>query len=359
MKYNPFYKPFYQSKIIYKFIKEVFPVVNQELHIWRTVASDSPEPVLSQQALASIEKKAFHAQGGSIYSLYTHQVDPPLIKFIVALQTISDYLDNLCDRVGLDSYIAFLQLHKAMTDALDPSDSFSDYYAYYPYTKDGGYLHHLVNTCKEYVRRLPKYALVQQEVIMFGQLYAEMQSYKHVSPSIREEAMNHWAKKHLSLYPDLSTWEFAAAAGSTLGIFVLCALASDDSLTTEDVQEVKKAYFPWICGLHILLDYFIDQKEDLGMGDLNFVSYYRNSNEKKERLQWFLQQSLKKVMPLKNQIFHLTVIEGLLAMYFSDPKASLGEEKLIYKEILKFAPYSASVLYMICRQLRRKKIILC
>lgn len=358
MKYNPFYKPFYQSKIIYKFIKEVFPIVDQELNIWRAIASSSPEPVLSQQALASIEKKAFHAQGGSIYSLYTQQADPLLIKFIVALQTISDYLDNLCDRVGLDSYIAFLQLHKAMTDALDPSDSFSDYYAYYPYREDGGYLHHLVNTCKEYIRRLPKYTLVQQEAIMLGQLYAEMQSNKHISPSIREEAMHHWAKEYLPLYPDLSTWEFAAAAGSTLGIFILCTLASDNNLTKEDVQEVKKAYFPWICGLHILLDYFIDQREDLGTGDLNFVSYYRDSNEKKERLQWFLQQSLKKVLLLKNQTFHLTVIEGLLAMYFSDPKASLREEKLIHKEILKLAPCSASILYKICRQLRRKKIIL-
>lgn len=357
MKYNPLYKSLYQTRIIYKFVKDVFPLVDQELNIWKKAASDGIDTVLSQQALASIEKKAFHAQGGAIYSLYTKQVNPSLIKFIVALQTISDYLDNLCDRVGLEDHTAFLQLHRAITDALDPSDTFSDYYANYPYRNDGGYLHQLVASCKSYIIHLPKYSLVQQEVMSLGKLYGEMQSYKHISSMRRENALNAWAQHYLSSFPGLSTWEFSAAAGSTLGIFLLCALASDENLTKLEVQAVMDAYFPWVCGLHILLDYFIDQREDLSTGDLNFVSYYQDTDIKKERLQWFLQQSLDKVLSLKNPTFHLTVIEGLLAMYFSDPKTFHGEEALIHREILKYAPYSTSILYNICKQLRNKNII--
>lgn len=357
MKYNPIYKPFYQTKIIYKFVKEVFPLVDQELTHWKERASYSLDTVLSQQALASIEKKAFHAQGGAIYSLYTQQVNPSVIKFIVALQTISDYLDNLCDRVGLEDQTAFLQLHMAITDALDPSDSFSDYYTYYPHKDDGGYLHHLVASCKGYIRQLPKYHLVQQEVIGLGVLYSEMQSYKHISPIHREDALHTWAQNHLSSFPGLSTWEFSAAAGSTLGIFILCSLSSDESLTGQQVKNVMDAYFPWVCGLHILLDYFIDQKEDVLTGDLNFVSYYQDNDTKKERLLFFLQQSLDKVLSLKKPTFHLTVIEGLLAMYFSDPKTSHGEEAFIHREVLKYAPYSTSILYSICKQLRNKNVI--
>lgn len=41
------------------------------------------------------------------------------VKFIVAFQTISDYLDNLCDRVEVNDEQAFRQLHLAITDALD------------------------------------------------------------------------------------------------------------------------------------------------------------------------------------------------------------------------------------------------
>ncbi|MFT9495490.1 tetraprenyl-beta-curcumene synthase family protein [Anaerosolibacter sp.] len=357
MKYNPIYKPFYQTKLIYKFVKDVFPLVDKELSVWRKAASNGQDPVLSQQALASIEKKSFHAQGGAVYSLYTQQVNPSVVKFIVALQTISDYLDNLCDRVGLEDHMAFLQLHKAITDALDPSDTFSDYYAHYPHKNDGGYLQSLVASCKVYITQLPKYDLIHKEVMDLGKLYGEMQSYKHISSMHREAALDTWAKYHLTSFPDLSTWEFSAAAGSTLGIFLLCALASDETLTVQEVQDVKNAYFPWVCGLHILLDYFIDQQEDLSTGDLNFVSYYQDIQTKKERLQWFLQQSLERVLSLKNPTFHLTVIEGLLAMYFSDPKTSQGEEALIHREILQLAPYSTSVLYNICKKLRNKNII--
>jgi tetraprenyl-beta-curcumene synthase len=46
---------------------------------------------------------------------------------VVALQTISDYLDNLCDRRGSPTG-RFRQLHLAMTDALDPAGETHDYY---------------------------------------------------------------------------------------------------------------------------------------------------------------------------------------------------------------------------------------
>ena len=44
----------------------------------------------------------------------------------------------------------------------------------------------------------------------------------------------------------------------------------------EDAERIRKGYFPYIQGLHILLDYFIDQEEDKVVGDLNFCSYYEN-----------------------------------------------------------------------------------
>ena len=48
--------------------------------------------------MASIETKTFHCEGGALYALLAEAHRDDAIRFIVAYQTISDYLDNLCDR---------------------------------------------------------------------------------------------------------------------------------------------------------------------------------------------------------------------------------------------------------------------
>jgi len=350
--------PFNKTKTIYRFVNDIFPLVKEELSYWKHMAKQIPDPVLSQQALASIQKKGFHAQGGSIYGQYNGFINAGLIRFIVALQTISDYLDNLCDRVGVEDQHAFLCLHDAISDALKPHDQLEDYYNLYPHKEDGGYLHSLVCTCKEYIRSLPGYDRVQNEIIFLGKIYGEMQSYKHIQPSEREQVMKNWANSYLKSYPDISVWEFSAAAGSTLGIFLLCALAEDKDLSKNEVNQALNTYFPWVCGLHILLDYFIDEREDRATGDLNFVSYYCSNKEKKERLQLFLSQSFKRVSNLSNSFFHQTVIEGLLAMYLSDPKASIDMEKSIGSGLINESTRAAHILFYICKMLRKNKLIL-
>ncbi|MFZ5968741.1 MAG: tetraprenyl-beta-curcumene synthase family protein [Bacillota bacterium] len=348
---------YHQSKTIYRFVKNIFPIVEENLNHWKIKASMIPDRILSEQALSSIEKKAFHAQGGAVYGLYHDRNQHDLIQLIVALQTISDYLDNLCDRVGIEDEKAFLQLHLAITDALYLEDHFSDYYRYYPLKEDGLYLYELVNTCKVCIHKLPSYHKVQDKAQWLGTLYSEMQSFKHISPAKREVKLHVWAKPYLQQYNHLSTWEFAAAAGSTLGIFMLCSLAIDENLIEEEVHQVMDAYFPWVCGLHILLDYFIDQREDSLTGDLNFVSYYQDIAEQEKKLKSFLQESIERIVILKNPLFHLTVIEGLLAMYLSDPKTKLEPENMISHKLLTSSPKYTSFLYNICKLLRKKQIL--
>ncbi|QZY55034.1 tetraprenyl-beta-curcumene synthase family protein [Crassaminicella profunda] len=351
------HKSIYQTKTIYNFVKKVFPQVKKELHFWKKQATKIPNEVLSYQAISSIQKKTFHAQGGCIYSLYYGHVNKELLRFIVALQTISDYLDNLCDRVGVENEKSFLQLHHAITDSLQPNPIFHNYYKDYPYKDDGNYLYLLVKTCKDYLKTLPNFHLVQKDLLFLGKLYSEMQSYKHIAKNKREQAMDDWANNYLHLYKNLSTWEFSAAAGSTLGMFLLCALSTDKNSDEKTVKNVMDAYFPYICGLHILLDYFIDEREDLATGDLNFVSYYKDDITKEKRLLYFLQQSLNKALSLQNPLFHITVIEGLLSMYLSDPKTNFEAERNISKKILRNTSFNTNILHASCKLLRRKNIL--
>lgn len=348
---------FKEGILISHFVKDVFPQVDQALDRWREYGLKIPDPVLKEQALASIKTKRFHCQGGSIYVLYPGADQEVMVGFVVAFQTISDYLDNLCDRAGCEKEESFRQLHRAMHEALRPELPLSDYYAYYPYKNDGGYLKALVEECRSCLSLFPSYAIVQEEVVDLLSLYCDLQCLKHLKRDLREDRVIQWSAPFLNTYSDLSVWEFSAASGSTLGIFMLCALSCQQHLSKEDIKKIKKAYFPYISGLHILLDYFIDQAEDREEGDLNFVFYYRDQRELGERLCYFLKKSLSQASFLKHAGFHLTVIKGMLAMYLSDQKAGNPSYKGMVKTLLGQCGKSCAFWYLICKLLRRTKSI--
>ncbi|SMD09341.1 tetraprenyl-beta-curcumene synthase family protein [Sporomusa malonica] len=343
--------------LLAKFVREVFPLVDQELSVWQRFATNHGVRELADQALASINTKKFHCQGGSVYSLYKGVPTRDFVRLVVALQTISDYLDNLCDRAGIADEAAFRQLHLAMTDALDPDKPLNDYYAAYPFQDDGGYLSRLVTTCRQEIAKLPAYHLVKAAALGQATLYSELQTYKHLAPSVREEKMLTWINRHLPDYPGIMPWEFAAATGSTLGMFMLCAAAYNPTLTAREADTIASAYFPWINGLHILLDYFIDEAEDRLTGDLNFVSYYEGSQDTLTRLSYFVQQARIQANTLPESDFALTVIDGLLAMYLSDPKTDPPAERAIRDSLLRTAGLYPRFMYGLCRLLRKKNIL--
>ncbi len=343
--------------MIIRFISHVFPLVSKELDYWIARAEQIPDRELRVQALASIRAKKFHAQGGSVYALYPQNDLPSTVRFIVALQTISDYLDNLCDRAGVMDESAFSQLHLAMEDAIDPARPLSDYYTYYPFKNDNGYLEQLITTCRQQLRQLPSYHLVMPEISKYVKQYSQLQSYKHIALKIRESRLQDWAQQNLDPATPIFWWEYAAATGSTLGMFLLFAVSAAPKLKPQLVEAIDRAYFPWVTGLHILLDYFIDAGEDAEMEDYNFTANYQNSSQCLNRLAYFLNQSLRACLALPNSKFHLTVIRGLLAMYLSDPKALSPENKKISMELVAKGGVKCRIYHCCCRLLRGVKQI--
>ena len=72
--------------------RKIFPSVHKELSYWKKRAESIPDSELRKQALASIESKTFHCEGGAIMALIANKYDQEVIRFIVAYQTISDIL---------------------------------------------------------------------------------------------------------------------------------------------------------------------------------------------------------------------------------------------------------------------------
>ncbi|GFN22138.1 MAG: tetraprenyl-beta-curcumene synthase family protein [Thermoanaerobacteraceae bacterium] len=345
-------------QLMARYLFQSFPGVARELEGWRRLASRCPDPELRRQALASLALKRFHCQGASVFAVWHGNCHGELLRAIVALQTISDYLDNLCDRAGVHEEKAFQQLHHAFRDALTPGANPKDYYKDYPYRQDGGYLAALVKACQQSLRTLPSYPHVQDKVQWLAELYCHLQVTKHLLPDRRERRLIQWLDPLLQDLPEpLNWWELAAATGSTLGIFALMATALRPRVTVGEVEQLTAAYFPWIGGLHILLDYYIDRQEDREGEDLNFVNYYNGEREALLRLQYFLQRSLEEAASLPDPVFHRTVIWGLLALYLSDAKVAAQEATGTRRLLLLNGGLASRHLFFLCSFLRRAGVI--
>jgi tetraprenyl-beta-curcumene synthase len=326
-------------QLMLRVYRYILPEVGEQLGFWLQKAEKIPDPELHKQAIASITGKQFHCQGGAVYATAHLSMRHVLIPLIVAFQTISDYLDNLCDRSTSMDPQDFRSLHQSMLDAVDPSEPLHEYYAFRTEQEDGGYLDELVKTCQASLRMLPSYALVAEDVRDWVGLYCDLQVYKHISHKLREAALLEWWKKHEAGYPNISWNEFAAATGSTLGVFVMFLAASVSGLKPSIVDNIRDAYFPYICALHILLDYLIDQEEDVLGGDLNFCSYYKNLDLTVERIAMIVLEARDKTNRLEHPAFHRMIIEGLLALYLSDPKVSKQRQvKQISRRLMKGSP---------------------
>jgi tetraprenyl-beta-curcumene synthase len=336
--------------------RHVRPTLEAEFAAWYKRAQHIPNPELRKQALASMETKKFHCEGGAVFAAQVIPCVPVIVPLIVAYQTISDYLDNLCDRsTSLDPQ-DFRQLHYSMQDALTPGAPLQNYYKYRDDKDDGGFLAALVQACQTYIGQLPSYVRIMPHVLRLSRLYSDLQVYKHIAQDQREAQLLSWWETHREQYPHIYWQEFSAVTGSTIGIFALFCLATEPDLGEEKIAAVNQAYFPWICGLHILLDYLIDMEEDRQGGDLNFVSYYESEREATQRLQYFIQQAKASVGGLPNSAFHRMIVDGLVAFYLVDRKVNRSQPRIymIAKELLKQARGLPSMLFYVNSLLVRR-----
>lgn len=336
--------------------RHVLPAVDAELGRLRLRAERIPDAELRRQALASMESKRFHCQGGAVYAAADPAWRPVLVPLIVALQTISDYLDNLCDRSTSADPADFRLLHRSMLDAVDPEAPRGDYYAERAEREDAGYLHHLVEVCQRHFRKLPSYPTVQPLVSELVGLYGDLQVYKHGPEARRRPQLIAWWERHRDRWPGLRWNEFAAAAGSTVGMFALFAAACREGVSAADAAVVRDAYFPYVCALHILLDNLIDRQEDEAAGDLNLCRSYGDEELLVERLRSLARRAREEVGRLPAAGFHRMVIEGMLGLYLSDPKVrDQNEVREISHRLLRQASPAGWFFSVNSRWIRRRQ----
>ena len=342
-----------------KVYKEIFPEVQRQLRIWKREAMLIPDDELREQAIASIENKDFHCEGGAILALLAEDLKKEAISFIVAYQTISDYLDNLCDRSTSLYDKDFEALHEAMFHSLQRQAETKNYYRFRLEQEDGGYLNKLVETCQSFMRKLSRFDDIEPYLQELCTYYVDLQVHKHVAVHEREERLKSWFSEYEYKLPKMTWFEFSACSGSTLGIFCLISSALRHDFEQKHAEQIYRGYFPYIQGLHIMLDYFIDQQEDIEGGDLNFCFYYVNRDELYSRMSHFVTKAEQHLQELPHKDFHKLIHSGLLGLYLSDEKVdSQKETKRLAKKMVKLGGAQSRFFYVNAKLYRTiKKLI--
>lgn len=315
---------------------------------WEGRATCIPDPEVRRQALGSLRHKAFHSLGAAMFAAAVPaRRFGAMVRFCVAYQTLSDYLDNLCDRSRPLGGAARRRLHQAMVAALRPARAvlrprgrdapatlsraapLPHEPARHPAfsSDDGGYLQALVAECQEALGSLGTRGETLELARVLALLYAQMQARKHAPPGTRRWLVARWAARLAARgalgasLGELAWWELAAAAGSTLGVFALVA-ADARGASRPALRQTLGAYFPWICAWHILLDYAIDQAEDRSCGELNFAACYPHPQAARSRLVAVFRRARAAAALLWEPAFHRLVVTGMAALYLTDAKAA-------------------------------------
>lgn len=337
-----------------KVYRKILPTAHKELAYWKSRAAEIPNEELRKQALASIDGKTFHCEGGAIMAFMAGEHYKEAIKFIVAYQTISDYLDNLCDRSTSLDPEDFSALHESMEVALTVGKEHRNYYRNRQDRNDGGYLEELATACQGVLGKTSHYEKIKEYLLELCQYYCDLQIHKHVQVDERIPRLQKWFQQYQSEIPEMEWYEFSACSGSTLGIFCLVSYGMSNDFDSSHAEKIKNGYFPYIQGLHILLDYFIDQEEDRMGGDLNFCFYYQNEKSLFERLKHFLKEADRHTIGLPNRRFHQLINRGLLGIYLSDEKVrSQKSVRLLAKDMIKSSGLVSFFFYINGRAYRK------
>jgi tetraprenyl-beta-curcumene synthase len=325
----------------------VFPRVCLHIARWERRARRIPDPELRQLALAALAKRG-NIEGAAAFAAFAPRATrAQATKAASAFQAAYNLLDMLGEQPSADPVLDGRRLHEALVYALTPADSTDaprgregdplstplDWYEHHPQRDDGGYLSHLIEQCRAAFSSLPSHALVESSARAGAARIVAFQSLNLSESQGDHTGLQSWASRATPSGTGLQWWETAAAAGSSLGVHALIAAAADPRLGAHEVAAIDRAYFPWIGGLHSLLDNLIDKREDEAAGHRSLVEYY-GPQRAARRMNWLALRARNAAGELPHGRRHTVILAAMIANYLSTPEAQSDQLKPVSEAVL-------------------------
>ncbi|HXQ00897.1 MAG TPA: DUF2600 family protein [Solirubrobacteraceae bacterium] len=310
----------------------VFPFACGEIHRWERRAGMIPDPLLRRLALQALRAERGNLEGAVAYAAFV----PRLYRTVVAcaamaFQAAYDYADAISEEPGGAGPGRVRHLHQALLVALRPGVAHLDYHSG---RDDGGYLNCLVERCRASLRILPSFPKVAHQLQRAAARIVTYQELNHGQAEVSYRAFAAWAAVETPPGSDLSWWETGAAAGSSLLVFALMALAAQPIVRAERIAALESAYFPWVCSLHTLLDSLVDEYEDRATDQHSLTARYRSREEAAGRLHTLATRAVRHTKALHQSDCHTMIVVAMVSFYLSAPQAREPHARLASEQVL-------------------------
>ena len=297
-----------------------------------------------------------NAEGAALFAVLA----PPrwriqVARTLIAYQTMYDYLDTLTELPHVDQAASCTQLHRALIDALTPVGPMSDWYRLHPGREDG-YLAALVATCRAGVAPLPSYPVVHAAAIDSARRAIEVQTLNHRPPRHRCSGLRAWGERAVSGDQQLTWWEHAAGACSTLDLHTLLALAGEPDLVRDDITPTVR-HGTALSALNTILESLVDLPADRRSGDHSYISYYGSPFETAERLRVLTGETIERSRLLRRPAHHLAIAQAMSSMYLSRIEARTAEARPAAITVRKTLPRPTPGLIAVQRMVRAMRSV--
>ena len=320
-----------------------FPLARRELARLRRAARAIPDPVLRGIALETLEGEHGNLEGAAAFAAFAPlRRRAAVVRATVAFQAAYDYVDSLAEQPHAAAGANARALHEALAVALRPGAPHGDYYRHGGRSDDGGYLRRLVDACRAALGGLPSAGVIEPALARAAERMIGYQERIHGGGGgpgggrpgggagagagggeAGASALAAWAAGQRPRGSGLRWWETAAACASSLGVFALVTAAARPGLSDRDAAAIDGAYFPWVGGLHVLLDSLVDRPADVEAGHLSLVARYASPGEAAERLGSIAASAFAAAGALPNGEQHTVLLAAMAAFYLSSPAARL------------------------------------
>jgi tetraprenyl-beta-curcumene synthase len=285
--------------------------VRAELTVWRRRAEQIPDPILRSDALLAMREGRALVDGAALFWTLTHRRQPELLRLLVALQTLLNFLDIALERAARSSTGRPAIRIRIARDALDldraPAEIGLD---------DGGYLRALVGACRGGCATLVHYPSVQP-ILVRETCRARAFEIEHDNDALRRaRRMKAFATREFGDRSDLSWWELTGGASSLLTAMVAVALAADEQTTVADLHAATDAYI-LVASAAALLDSYTDRADDVTTGAHNWFTYYPAPEDAARRTAELIEQALRAAGALRNGQRHVVIVSAMTALALS------------------------------------------
>lgn len=267
------------------------------------------------------------------------------LEFLVPLYVLCHTLDLIAESRKPTDLSEVEMLYRPLIAAVDPHSMSSWGCECYRNQDTTDALIKLSDTCRSKLFCLPEYMTAAGKMKKYVRLYVEFQSLKYQPYKTRRQQMMLWSDYYIHQFPDISFWEFSAAADSLLGVSAAYITARDGIMSEIYAGKLDSAYLPWICTYQKMLQYFVTAREDQMTGCLNLSHYYKNLKQCEERLLYAGKKALAYCTVLPDCQRHAALVQAMPVIYLSDPQAGFGLARLASRNIMKDGTHFSRALW--------------